>query len=764
MKRITRMMAFVLAMAFVLCSFVMPASATNTDSKWSLQGGTTVSSETSEIWVVDTVTVTMPGVNGYIQHTEQMTELVGKDGQDGKGYVNVLVEDGTAAKNRDNGYFKVMLVGKSDPTQAIDRATGTDKAVIWAFRGDGKVDANLDAGQIANAAQNAGTTYGKHEDIVAAGGYRVVFSRNADNKAMIRGIGNGATSDAIQYAKNRFSSDKALTDIAGDNGETAADGVYLRIHTGCSSVALKATITVAYPMPADFDVSKSSDARWAPGGGSSIVSASTEYLAVDTAVVSMPKVDGYIQHKEKLTDLIGSNGQDGKGFVNIVVGDGTTETSATSYFSVMLVGKADASIAVPNNTVNNQAITWYIRPDGNGVTQTQGRIANTVANAACEYGAWDDFGKEGFRMAFTKNDDNTVLVRGIGNGIFHNASQYAKNVKLTTKLTDIAGDNGETAADGVYLRVHTRRSSAPLDLKITVAYPCAAPAAAPTATATATATPTPTATPEGVNLVPEDLFASKDKASQWFGGALSDDASHYTEENGDYVYYAPVKSNWPYTNQKFPGDEFTVKFNIKPTVYTNSSNATAYGGMGILLGFNQGNNSGFPWMNIRFDANYDTKKMTFYVWEHTGSTSINPSFGTDWYEGEFPEDLWFEVIMEFTKDGTKIYLDGYQAPALDTGRTPPSNSLGHFPQSDELTYIGLFPSGTGHYIKNFEVYKGVDLGLGALAPSAPPSATVTPGQTPNQPTGDSSMAMAVVAMILCAGAVVVMAKKRSHAK
>ena len=116
------------------------------------------------------------------------------------------------------------------------------------------------------------------------------------------------------------------------------------------------------------------------------------------------------------------------------------------------------------------------------------------------------------------------------------------------------------------------------------------------------------------------------------------------------------------------------------------------------------------------------------------------------------------------KDGTKIYLDGYQAPALDTGRTPPSNSLGHFPQSDELTYIGLFPSGTGHYIKNFEVYKGVDLQLGALAPSAPPSATVTPGQTPNQPTGDSSMAMVVVAMLLCAGAVVVMAKKRSHAK
>jgi hypothetical protein len=171
-------------------------------------------------------------------------------------------------------------------------------------------------------------------------------------------------------------------------------------------------------------------------------------------------------------------------------------------------------------------------------------------------------------------------------------------------------------------------------------------------------------------------------------------------------------------------------------------------------------------MNIRFDANYATKKMTFYVWEHTGSASINPSFGTDWYEGEFPEDMWFEVIMEFTNDGTKIYLDGYQAPALDTGRTPPANSLGHFPQADELTYMGLFPSGTGHYIKNFEVYKGVDLGLGALAPAATPTPSA-PSATPgaqNKPTGDSSMMLIVMAIAICAGGAIVMSKKRGFAK
>ncbi len=760
MKKFTAIAAFVLTMALVLCSFLMPAAttATGSDSNWALQGGTTLSKETSEIWVVDTVTVTMPGVNGYIQHTEQMTELVGKDGQDGKGYVNVLVEDGTAAKNRDNGYFKVMLVGKSDPTQAIDRATGTDKAVIWAFRGDGKVDASLDAGQIANAAQNAGTTYGKHEDIVAAGGYRVVFSRNADNKAMIRAIGNGATSDAIQYAKNRFSSDKALTDIAGDNGETAADGVYLRIHTGCSSVAMQATVTVAYPMPDDFDVTQTSASRWVMGGGSTIVNASTEYLAVDTAVVSLPQVDGYVQHKEKLTDLIGTNGQDGKGFVNIVVGDGTSATSATCYFAMMFVGKADASIAIPNNTVNNQAITWYLRPDGNGVTQTQGRICNTVANAACEYGAWADFGEEGFRMAFTENADSTVSVRGIGNGIFHNASLYSKSVKLTTKLTDIAGDNSETAADGVYLRVHTRRSSAPLDLTITVAYPCAAPAAS-TPTETPTAAPTATPIPNGVNLVPEDLFASKSNMQQWFGGTISDTAADFFQEDGEYVYKAPKGvSSWPYTIQELPDGSFTVKMEIKPNAY-DSSGTMKYSGMGVLLGY--GNTTGLPWMNIRFDADYANKEMMFYIWEHDGTATpaTQKYYGTDWYAGEFPEDMWFEVIMEFTSAGTKIYLDGYETPLFTDGHTPGDRSLGHFPTADELKYIGFFPSSDVNYIKNFEVYKGVDLGLGALAPAATP----TPGAQ-NKPTGDSSMMLIVMAIALCAGGAIVLSKKRGFAK
>ena len=759
MKKFTAIAAFVLTMALVLCSLLVPATttATGSTSNWAMGGGSTVTDETTEIWVVDTITASLPGVNGYIQHTEQMKELVGTDGKDGKGYVNVLVEDGTAELNRDNGYFKVMLVGKSDPAQAIDRVTGTDKAVIWSFRGDGKIDTNLDAGQIANAAQNAGTAYGKHEDIVAAGGYRVVFSRNADNKAMIRGIGNGAGSDAIQYAKNRFSSDMALTDIAGDNGETAADGVYLRIHTGCSSVALKVTVTVAYPMPADFDATQTPNSRWAMGGGSSVVDATTEYLAVDTVKVSMPQVNGYIQHKEQLTDLIGSDGKDGKGFVNVIVGDGTTATSATCYFAMMLVGKADATIAIPNNTVNDQAITWYLRPDGNGTTQTQGRICNTVANAACEYGAWDNFGAEGFRMAFTKNTDDTVSVRGIGNGVFHDVTKYSKSVKLATKLTDIEGDNGETAADGVYLRLHTRRSSAPLDLTVTVAYPCEAPTgSAPSGAPSETPSETPTATPTGpVNLVPEDLFASKTNAQQWFGGTLP---GTFTEEDGEYVYKATTALNGIYTTHALPDGSFTVKMNIKPTEYVNGQNAQAYSGMGILLGTSAGGNA-VPWMNIRFDANYTTKKMEFYVWEKTADNRdiVAKKYGTDWYEGEFPEDMWFEVIMEFTPTETKIYLDGYQTPFLTTGYTPPTDSLGHFPTADEIKFIGLFPSGAEYSIKNFEVYEGVGLGLGALAPS-------TPNPTPNQPTGDNSMALIAMAMVLSAGAFVVMTKRRSYAK
>ena len=550
MRKFTRFTAFVMTMALLLCSFVLPTASVTA------AGGT-------EPMVIDTVTVSLPGVNGYIQHTEKLTELVGSNGADGKGYVNVIVDDGSAAQTQALGYFKVMLVGKSDATQLIDRGGDPSKAIVWAIRHDAG-----QGGRICPPAQNDANKYGDPADFAAAG-FRFAFSQDASNVAMIRGIGEGALSSVDEYTDNARFNTTALTSIAGDNGETAADGVYLRIHTGCSSSVLPVTITVAYPKPADYDASADPKSHWAVGGGSTIVSATSQ-----------------------------------------VVGEST-----------------------------------------------------------------------------------------------------------------------------------------------------------PTATPVATESPAPTATPTGpVNLVSEDLFASKTNAQEWFGGTLP---GTFTEEDGEYVYKATTALNGIYTTHALPDGSFTVKMNIKPSEFVNGQNAQAYSGMGILLGRSAGGNA-VPWTNIRFDADYATKKMQFYVWEKTADNRdiVAKKYGTDWYEGTFPEDMWFEVIMEFTSTGTKIYLDGYEVPQMTDGYTPPADSLGHFPTADEIKFIGLFPSGAEYSVKNFEVYEGVGLQLGALAPVATPTPSA-PSATPgaqNKPTGDSSMMLIVMAIAICAGGAIVFAKKKSHAE
>ncbi len=705
-KMIKKGSAFLLAL-LMLCSMVNITLPVSVDaaatSNWYMGGGTTTKRETTEIWVVDTATVNLAKVNGFVQNTQKLTELIGKDGKDGKGYFEVTIDDGTAAKFNSLGYCVMQLVGSKDTSSAIP-FKGNSQGVSWYIRSSEEAGDACRSIIYNNVGVNNPVVTAAYSKDFDGAGQRFLFTTKDDGKVYIRGNGIGVADSFDDYtATASVASEVTLANIVGDNNETGEDGVYARFHTKTSSVDLKVTVTVVYPMPADYDATKS---HWAVGGGSTILSESTEYLAVDTIRVSMPANTGYIQHKEKLTDLIGENGKDGKGFVNVIVGDGTTATSATSYVDVMFVGKADPSIAVPANTINNQSLIWYLRPDGNGTTQTQGRIANAVANAACEYGSWTNFGAEGFRMAFTKYSDNSVKVRGIGNGMFNNVSWYSKNVNVGTKLTDVEGDNGETAADGVYLRLHTRRGSAVLDATVTVAYPCEAP----------------TQTVPDKNWLPEDLFKSSETLKQWFGGSVSTDAAHYTVEDSEYVYYAPVQNGWPYTLMEFPDGSFTVKMKIKPETY-ESSGVTKYGGMGILLGYETANH--FPWMNIRFDANYETKKMKFYVWENDGKNAIvAKEYGTDWYKGEFPEDMWFEVKFEFTNNGTKIYLDGYQAPDLTTNYTPPESSLGHFPQADELTYIGLFPSGTGHYIKNFEMYEGVEADINAAVPELKESITL----------------------------------------
>lgn len=214
---------------------------------------------------------------------------------------------------------------------------------------------------------------------------------------------------------------------------------------------------------------------------------------------------------------------------------------------------------------------------------------------------------------------------------------------------------------------------------------------------------------EPENLVPADVFASKEKTQQWFDGSV---AGTYSVENGEYVYTIPTSYTDIYTKQELPDDSFTVKMDIRPKIYTNSQGATAYGGMGILLGYDADARSDtFPWMNVRFDIDYATKAIDFYIWEHNGTNGqvTVKHYGTSWYQGEFPEDLWFEVTFEFTPTKTKIYLDGYQTPDFKDGFTPSAESLGHFPTIADLAYIGAFPSSAAYDVKNFGIYEGVDL-------------------------------------------------------
>ncbi len=752
MKKFTAIAAFVLTMALVLCSFLMPAAttATGSSSNWTASSGSTIESESSEIWVVDTVTVTYSAA-GWVQHKEQMTDLIGKNGLDGKGYINVIFGDGSVAQSRDAGYAHFQLVGKADPTIEIPYRTVCDKAIDWAFRGDG-TDSGSSAyvnGRIANTQENDARAYGSHAAI-AAEGYRVVFTRDADNYVMVRGIGNGVFGSALEYTGN-IKSSKKLTEIPGDNGETAADGVYYRLY---SAAARTITTTIAYPMPDDFDANTS---RWVVGGGAAIANQSVEYLKVDYVDVSLSNASpcGFVQHKALLTDFFGENGKDGKGFVNVKAFDGDADlTEAKSYYFLQFVGKSDTS-AVISEVPSDKAISWYNYSQAGHDYAGWYKNRNASGTTFKQYGTTSKFAADGQQFVFAKDADGHVMPRGTSVGITNDFQSYATTSALKSDytLSQIVGDGGKTGADGVYLRIGSNVTSVKLELQLTIAYPYEMSSAS---TPTGTPTATPTATPEGVNLVPEDLLANKTNAQEWFGGTMP---GTFTEEDGEYIYKATTDLNGMYTTHALPDGSFTVKMNIKPSEYVNGQNAQAYSGMGILLGRSAGGNA-VPWTNIRFDADYATKKMQFYVWEKTSDNRdiVAKKYGTDWYEGTFPEDMWFEVIMEFTSTGTKIYLDGYEVPQMTDGYTPPADSLGHFPTADEIKFIGLFPSGAEYSIKNFEVYKGVNLQLGALAPVTPP------GQTPNKPTGDNSMALIAMAMVLCAGAFVVMAKKRSYMK
>ena len=268
--------------------------------------------------------------------------------------------------------------------------------------------------------------------------------------------------------------------------------------------------------------------------------------------------------------------------------------------------------------------------------------------------------------------------------------------------------------------------------------------------ATSFMVPTVSSAAEPTNLVPADLFASPEKAAQWFE-RVSTDPTYYTKDGNDYVMRVNTQNSaWTYSNQEIPYDTFTIRLFVQPIAYYKEKfDSDVYGGMGMVLGTGSGN--GFPWVDTRIDFNLDTTEtVDFYIWEHHGSVNgMVKRFGGEWYddfgvpqwfadEGMEGTPGWFEVVYEFTADETKMYVDGFEVPDMATEAEHPTwadVTMGHLPTASELTWFGFFSEGgtEGFYIKNFGIYEGV----GLFTPDEPiedPSedATEEPSEDPTE--------------------------------
>ncbi len=499
MKKFTRMMAFVLTMALVLCSFVMPVSATGTTSKWTVNNGS-ITNETSEVYIVETVTVEFSKTAGsYIQYTEKLTDLIGEGGKDGKGFVNVLIEDGSPEKTNTHGYAFLQFIGSASTTEAIARDGATDKGITWYIAGHSTTN-----GRIDNHNGTVAMDYGPYTSFSKAG-YQMAFSKMSDGKVYVRGTGTGMFNSATNYTTNEakaVASSQTLAAIKGDNNETGEDGVYLRLQTNKTSDNLECTITVALPRPANYDYDAS---HWTlSNGGGTILNESVETWYLDTVTASYAGPDGYVQHNVKHTDLIGTDGRDGKGWVNIIVDDGTKGSAATQkgyeahgYNLLQLVADpTTASLGAGAFATNTKAMTWYLRTNtpsgGAGLYPDSAKGSNYKIYT----GDVDKLLGAGQRFVFTQNSDGKVQLRGNGIGADSTFNDYDDTVTHASqkKLSELAGANNTTGADGVYVRVENERDTATFPVTVSVFYkgenPApVAPSATPSTTPSATVTP-----------------------------------------------------------------------------------------------------------------------------------------------------------------------------------------------------------------------------------------------------------------------------------
>ena len=506
MRKITRTMAFVLTMALVLCSFVMPASAATSESKWTVNKGT-ITSETSEVYIVDTVTVQLAPA-GYIQHTEKLTDLIGADGKDGKGFVNVIIDDGTPEKTKANSYVFMQFIGSSAVTEDIPRDGATDKGLTWYIAGH-----SAENGRIDNHNGTVALEYGPYSAFSAAG-YKMAFTKKTDGKVYVRAIGTGVYNSATDYNTpevGAVASAQTLASIKGDGNTTGEDGIYLRLREYVDT-GVKLTITVAYPKPANYDYEAE---HWTVTDGSTVLDNSIETWYLDTVTASYAGPDGYVQHNVKHTDLIGTNGMDGKGWVNVIIDDGTKGSAATQkgyeahgYNLLQLVADpATTSLGTGAFTTNTKAMTWYLRTNtpsgGAGVYPDSNKSANYkiyTSNVDKLLGA-------GQRFVFTQNADEKVQLRGNGIGADSTFNDYNDTATHASqkKLSELAGANGATGADGVYVRLENERDTATFPVTVSIFYkgenpaPSASASPSPSASPSASASAAPSATPGAQN-------------------------------------------------------------------------------------------------------------------------------------------------------------------------------------------------------------------------------------------------------------------------
>ena len=196
-------------------------------------------------------------------------------------------------------------------------------------------------------------------------------------------------------------------------------------------------------------------------------------MVYETVTLMMDAKGTFVQFDHLLTDLIGKNGQDGQGYIQIVVGNGTAEEIADAYFLVQLVGSYYTGYAIPG-LPSEDAMTWY--PRGNSVAAGYSSIflnqGGSLAVPNMKYGNHASICEEGYKFTFTQNAEGKVLIRSLN----ENSSAAIQSFDSTTTLVseyalrEIVGDNGKTGEDGVYFRLASYTSEEQT-FTITVVYP-----------------------------------------------------------------------------------------------------------------------------------------------------------------------------------------------------------------------------------------------------------------------------------------------------